>query len=285
MIGRSREVVAQRRDGSIFPVDLAVSEVAHLGFFVGMHHDLTNRKQLQKQVLEISADEQRRIGQELHDGTQQELTGLSLIAGALLDELHTAAEERTPERSVWQFDNASYEHLCDTTMKLSQRLSEAHLHVQQLARGIMPVQIDAEGLRAALGELAASTNGLKGITCRCECAGPVKVGNNTTATHLYRIAQEAVNNAVRHSQASEILILLDDRDGHFVLEVCDNGTGFDAPATTRTAQTGEAPGMGLRIMEYRASLIGGRLQIERQATGGTAVKCEVLRGGGVIGDE
>ena len=278
MIGIGREVTGRRQDGSTFPADLAVSELDHCGF-TGIIRDISERKELQKQVLEISVDEQRRIGQELHDGTQQELTGLTLVAGTLLDILNAAPTERTDTESVWLFDRVSYKQLCDISMKLCHRLEEANRHVQQLAHGIMPVQIDAEGLQSVLNELATSTNGLKQIACRFECSGPVTVTNNTTATHLFRIAQEAVNNALKHSHADRVQISLEQPDGQLLLEVRDNGAGFDPAVLTRNPSDSGTHGMGLRIMEYRAGMIGGTLHIERIATGGTSVKCAVMRGG------
>lgn len=245
IIGYGREVVGQRKDGSTFPVDLAVSQVASLDLFTGIVRDITDQKELQRQVLEISVNEQRRIGQELHDGTQQELTGLSLIAGTMLELLRETPEDRVGDRSIWRLDQPSFHQLCEFTIKLSQRLADANQHVRQLAHGIMPVLIDAEGLRAALTELAESINDLNGITCHFGCLGSASVANNTAATHLYRIAQEAVNNALRHGKASDIQISLEQQDGHLCLEVRDNGLGFDAAATPRSARAGRMPGMGL----------------------------------------
>ena len=200
-----------------------------------------------------------------------------MVAGTLLDLLNAAPQEKVTDQSVWLLDKPSYKRLCETAMKLCHRLSEANRHVQQLAHGIMPVQIDAEGLRSALEELAVSTNGLNEITCRFDSPGPVKVVNNTTATHLYRIAQEAVNNALRHGQADEIQISLEQQDGQILLEVRDNGVGIEATTTNPIAPDNGTQGMGLRIMQYRAGMIGGTLNVERSAQGGTTIRCVVLR--------
>ncbi len=279
MKGIGREAIGCRKDGSTFPVDLAVSELDHCGF-TGIIRDISEHKALQKQVLEISVEEQRRIGQELHDGTQQELTGLTLVAGTLLDILNAAPAKQANGDNVWVLDQPSYQQLCDIARRLSQRLAEANRHVQQLAHGIMPVQIDAEGLRSALNELATATNELNEIACRFDSSGSVAVANNTTATHLFRIAQEAVTNALRHGHADHILISLVHSSGQLVLEVRDNGTGFNVAATPRGARINGTQGMGLRIMEYRAGMIGGSLSVECAATCGTTVRCAILQGGG-----
>jgi two-component system, LuxR family, sensor kinase FixL len=276
------ELVNYRKDGRPYDAELFITPlfdaVGRRTNFVSIHRDISEHKELQRQILEIATEEQRRIGQDLHDGTQQELTGLTLVAGTLLDLLNAAPKERIMDQSVWLLDKPGYTRLCETVMKLCHRLSEANRHVQQLAHGIMPVQIDAEGLRSALEELAVSTNGLNEITCRFDSSGPVTVANNTTATHLYRIAQEAVNNALRHGQADEIQISLEQQDGQILLEVRDNGVGIEATNTNRVAPASGTQGMGLRIMQYRTGMIGGTLRVERGETRGTMVRCMVLEG-------
>ncbi|MBC7815747.1 MAG: PAS domain S-box protein, partial [Planctomycetaceae bacterium] len=262
IIGISREVTGLRKDGSTFPMDLSVSEIEHHGF-TGIVRDNSERKELQRQILEIISEEQHRIGNELHDGTQQELTGISLIAGTLLELLNATPEVRTADQTVWRLDKQDHQRLCEIAKILSQRLSEANQHVRQLAHGIMPVPVEREGLRSVLTVLADSTNSLPGITCRFDCPEPVAVADNSTATHLFRLAQEAVTNALKHSRANEIRISLQQQNGQIILEVNDNGLGISATATNCEASTGETPGMGLRIMNYRAGMIGGMLHVER----------------------
>ncbi|MDB5389417.1 MAG: methyltransferase/methylesterase, CheR/CheB with sensor [Planctomycetaceae bacterium] len=159
-------------------------------------------------MLEIAAEEQRRIGQELHDGTGQELTGLTLIAGTLVDLLNKLPRRPTGGDVNWLLEDAALLRLRQTASRLTMGLAEANRHVQQLSHGIIPVQIEVEGLRSALEELAAATEIPEKVACHFECPVPVTVANNTTATYLYRIAQEAVNNALRHSQADQIRIAL-----------------------------------------------------------------------------
>ena len=278
IIGIGREVAGRRKDGSTFSVDLAVSRIDYLGLFTGTIRDISLRKDLQRQVLEIAVVEQRRIGQELHDGTGQELTGLTLFAGTLVDLLEKAPQRATDVKAIWLLEDVELQRLRQTANRLSEGLVEANRHVQQLSHGIMPVQIDAEGLRSALEELANLTNSPPKIICRFVGTAPVTVANNTAATHLYRIAQEAVSNALRHSRGDQICISLRKQDGHITLEVNDNGVGIDS-AENRVAVTRKSQGLGLRTMQYRCGLIGGTLHIERRDTGGTSVKC-VFPGGG-----
>jgi PAS domain S-box-containing protein len=272
IVGIGREAVGRRKDGSCFPVDLAVSETKDQGF-TGIIRDISQRKELQKYVLEIAVEEQRRIGQELHDGTGQELTGLTLLASTLSD-LFRAASGGESNGKTTSLTDGAYKRAEQISSRLLRGLAEANKHVQQLSHGIMPVQVDAQGLRSALNELATSTNGQQNISCCFACRGAVEIANNTTATHFYRIAQEALNNALRHSQADQIGISLVQQNDRITLEVSDNGIGFDPGAS----RTGTAGGIGLRAMEYRAGMIGGTLHVERSEKGGTIVRCDVPLG-------
>lgn len=277
ILNSPRELLARRKDGSTFPIDLSVTQVDHSEYFTGIIRDISDRKQLQRHILEISSEEQRRIGRELHDGTGQELTGLSLIAGTLLDMISAAPEVVVDGQRVRQMEETVFDRIYSTIKKLNQKLAETNRHVHQLSHGIMPVQIDAEALSSALTELAASTNMPPTISCRFDCPYPIIIASNSAATHLYRIAQEAVNNALRHSQAAEICIALRQNDDELVLEVCDDGIGIDE-LYSRVAAARKDHGMGLKTMQYRAGMLGGTLQIERRETGGTRVKCSVLIG-------
>ncbi len=279
IIGIGREVTGLKKDGTTFPIDLAVSPVDHLGLFTGIIRDLSLRKQLQKQVLDIAVEEQRRIGQELHDGTGQELTGLALFAGTLVELLDQSPQKPREDGTPWQIEEPDLARLRRTAQRLSEGLVAANRHVQQLSHGIMPVQIEGEGLRSALEELASATDAQQDIACQFDSPVPVIVANSSMASQLYRIAQEAVNNALRHGRANRIRISLLQVNDNIVLEVIDNGVGFD-PNTLKLARaTGRTQGFGLEIMNYRAGMIGGTLRVARLEDGGTMVKCTVpLRG-------
>lgn len=274
MIDVPRELVALRKDGTTFPIDLSVTRVDHSEYFTGIIRDRSEHRELQQHVLKCADDEQRRIGLELHDGVGQELTGLSLVAGTLLNLMTALPEKESEGQAVRQLDETLFARVCDIVRKLNQKLSDANRHVHQLSHGIMPLQVDVEALPSALAELTASIHAPPAISCRFECPRPVIATNNTTATHLYRIAQEAVNNALKHSRADHIRISLLQKDDQLFLEVDDNGVGIDA-VDCRVAVGLKARGMGLRTMQYRAGMIGGTLHVERREARGTLVRCAI----------
>jgi two-component system CheB/CheR fusion protein len=156
-----------------------------------------------------------------------------------------------------------------------QGLKEANQHVQSLSHGIMPVQIDPEGLQSALAELANSTTVVDQVTCHFVHRGSAMVEDNAAATHLYRIAQEAVNNAQRHGKATNIYISLSANRHHMALEISDDGIGIDASAMHQSGQLNH--GMGLQIMRYRANVIGAKLTISAGSNHETIVNCKIAK--------
>lgn len=255
----NREVVGRRKDGSTFPAGLAVSEVKQLRLFTGIVRDLSAIKELQREVLEIVAQEDRRIGQELHDNIQQQLTGVGLLARTVADLL------RSPD-----LDPAGIAKTADMAAKVAEWIETATQEVRLLSRGLIPVEIDVEGLQCALADFACRVTEQHGLHCTFRCQGQVDVRDNFVATHLYRIAQEAVHNAIRHGQPRTIDVSLVGLDQMITLRVLDDGPGIDENLPP-------GPGMGLRIMQYRASLMRGSVRITRGARGGTEVTCTVLR--------
>jgi signal transduction histidine kinase len=252
IIGIGREVVARRKDGTVFPVDLAVSEV-RLGeqrLFTGMIRDLTERRMLEKEILEISDREKRRLGQDLHDGLGQLLTGIGFKSKAL--ETKLAAKELPEAASAQQ---------------LAELVTQAITESRAIARGLQPVSLEVTGLMAALQELATNLQQLFRIECPFICPETILLDDAAVAVHLYRIAQEAANNAVKHGRASRVEISLRREDDKLRLMVRDDGVGF-------VPRVGAA-GMGLHIMRYRAAIIRGALSIEPNSDGGTAVSCTV----------
>ncbi|MAT16409.1 MAG: hypothetical protein CMJ46_14195 [Planctomyces sp.] len=267
-----RELVARRKDGSTFPVEVSITEVDHLQVFTGIIHDISERKQLQAHILQIAADEQRRIGQELHDGIGQELTGLALFAGTLV-ELLDAIPQRMAGENIRQLPESQFTSLRTLAAKISSQLDDTNVHVRQLAHGVMPVQIEPQGLEVALAELVASVDTHPHVSCRFRSTENVSVSDNTTATHLYRIAQEAISNSLRHSQATEIAVTLRREGEHVVLEISDNGAGIHSSPDGDRWNRGA--GLGLRTMQYRCGVIGGTFHIEAGPAGGTSIRCLV----------
>lgn len=214
---------------------------------VGVEQDIDERKSLELEVLRIADSEQRRIGQELHDDIQQRLTGLGLMAAHLHDALVLKA---APEQGM--------------CARLTQELGEVTSRVNRLSHGLVPLELDGDGLVVALHRLARATHAAGRVACLFKGDPALEVRDGFAATHVFRIAQEAVANAIRHSGATSIGIALTRRPGRAVLTVTDDGCGLQ--------QRGEG-GRGLSIMAYRASLIGATLKVARAKSKGTQVSC------------
>lgn len=216
---------------------------------LGIVRDTTRRKRLEREILEISGREQRRIGQDLHDSLCQHLAGIGFMGKVL--ERKTAAGQ-----SIRSEDVAEVVDLIDQAITLT----------RGFARGLNPVRLEADGLMMALIELASNVERLFGITCTFEYNSPVLMTDNAAATHLYRIAQEALNNAIKHGKADNVTIAMKQDGESSVLTITDNGVGMGG-----TQNRGK--GMGLNIMQYRASMIGAVLEIKEPKTGGCVISC------------
>jgi signal transduction histidine kinase len=211
--------------------------------------EISERERVQEELLRVGEREQRRIGQDLHDGLCQHLAATALNCQLLHEEL---AEQGVPGAGRAQ-------HIVDL-IENSIRLS------RQSARGLDPVAMDAEGLMLALEEVATTTTELFRVRCRFECESPVLIHDAEVAENLFRIAQEAVRNAAAHSRATSIAILLETTENGLELRVEVNGCGLGRAAA-------ESGGMGLRIMPQRARLIGARFSVSARPGGGTTVIC------------
>jgi signal transduction histidine kinase len=214
--------------------------------------EIAERERAERELLEISEREQRRIGQDLHDSVCQQLTGATLAGQVLQEKL---AGLKLPLAA----DAARMVALVEESIDLS----------RQLAKGLHPVEMAAEGLMLALEEYARTASGLFKVACRFECDSPVLIHDTATAGHLYRIAQEAVGNAIKHGRAKNVLIRLEADEAGTVLSIRDDGAGLPAVLPLNR-------GMGLRIMAHRTAMIGGKFQIRRAESGGTLVTCRLL---------
>jgi PAS domain S-box-containing protein len=267
------ELKAKRKNCTDFDAELTVSRIASSSLSIVVIRDVTQRMDLQKKILQIASDEQRRIGQELHDGTQQELTGLSLIAGTIEEFFSQKASLEAEKYERLTLKESELSRIAITASKLVQGLNEANRHVQSLSHGIMPVQIDIKGLHSALTELAHETSVDDKVDCNFVQSGALTIDSNGVATHLYRIAQEAINNALRHGGASNISVSLSCDAYKVLLEITDDGCGMDATLMTISGKPNH--GTGLQIMEYRASVIGGKLSIFAGSNKGTTIRCTI----------
>lgn len=216
------ELKAKRKDSTDFDAELTVSRIASSSLSIVVIRDVTQRMDLQKKILQIAADEQRRIGQELHDGTQQELTGLSLIAGTIEDFFGQRTKMDADNCERLTLNESELSRIANTASKLVQGLNEANRHVQSLSHGIMPVQIDIKGLHSALTELAHETSVENKVDCNFVQSGALAIDSNAVATHLYRIAQGAINNAQRHGEAKNISVSLSGDVHKVLLEIADD---------------------------------------------------------------
>jgi PAS domain S-box-containing protein len=211
--------------------------------------DITERKHLEKTILEISSREQRRIGQDLHDGLGQHLTGIAFMS--------KVQEQKLMEKKLAEASDAT---------KIVNLVNQAIHKTRELARGLLPVVSDAHGLMSALQQWAGEVEDLFAVNCRFQCFTPVLINDDTVATHLYYIAREAVNNAIKHGHAGHITIRLaaDQHQGALTIQDDGYGIGDVVPGNK---------GMGLHLMSYRARVVGGSLEVRPVATGGTMVTC------------
>jgi signal transduction histidine kinase len=211
--------------------------------------DITLRKRLEQEILEISGREQRRIGQDLHDSLCQHLAGVGFMAKVM-------------ERQVAAGQQIDMTHASEMVNLIDQAITLT----RGFARGLNPVRLEAEGLAVALTELAANTVRIFGIKCQFRQDQAILVHDNSTATHLYRIVQEALNNAIKHGKPDTVTINFETDGKLNMLSVKDNGIGIDLSAA-------QGRGMGLNIMNYRASMIGAAIEIKQDENGGTVVLC------------
>lgn len=218
-----------------------------------LRREISIKNDLQRQMMEVSEKEQRRIGQDLHDSLSQQLGGIAFMGQVLLEKLKKIGLKEAQDME-----------------KLVVHLQNALTHTRDLAKGLYPTLSDG-GLRAALDELAVAVGELFAVKVTVQCEPGVNVSDVTTTVHLYRIVQEALNNAMRHGQATRVAIRLFRKNGATVLTVADNGAGFPEKPNRK--------GIGLNIMEYRAWSIGASLEIETHKGRGVVVKCVLARPG------
>jgi two-component system, LuxR family, sensor kinase FixL len=251
----TREILGRRKDGQVMILELTLSDFTRKGRreFVAMVRNITPRKRLERELLDITERERQRIGHDLHDGLGQQLHGLSYLATLLEKDLQQDTSPRARKAG-----------------QLNKYLHEAMEMTRSLAHGLQPVKSVPEGLMTALGELAERTRGLYRIDCRFDCRAPVLIHRQSAANHLYRIAQEAVNNASKHGKSKRVRIKLAATRQRIILSIRDNGLGI-------RRKMGHHRGMGLHVMQYRADALSGSLAVQKHPRGGTEVVCTVTR--------
>ncbi|HJT80677.1 MAG TPA: PAS domain S-box protein, partial [Chthoniobacterales bacterium] len=252
IIGIGREVRGRRKDGTEFPMDLAVS-ATNLGdrrIFTGLVRDITARKELEREILQISDQEKRRLGSDLHDDLCQRLASIRFFCDALRKQL--------PKMQSAE--------VLDRLDKIGADVSESIDRTRMLARGLAPVALETNGLVSALEELSSSIATLFKIKCSFRAKGKIAIQDPSAATHLFRITQEAVNNALKHAQAKQITISLEKEGDKNVLMIADDGIGFSSQQAQRGLE-----GMGLRTIAYRAGMIGADVEVRSGVNDGTKI--------------
>lgn len=251
LLGVDREMTGRRKDGSTFPMELSIHTV-DLGdrvVYTGMARDVSERRRLEQEILDVSEEERRRIGQDLHDGLGQMLTGIGLLCQNLTRHLDEEGHRRADEMA-----------------EITEHVKKADRRARTLSHGLIPVDVEPNGLVEALRRLAKEVEQAFDVECSFQEVGTVRIQDSTVTTHLYHIAQESLNNATRHADPDHIHITLASRVESLQLRIEDDGVGFEAE------NPGEE-GMGLRTMQYRARLIGGTLDIDSRAGEGAIVTC------------
>ena len=293
MINRCKDGTLYDEEMIITPVRNAAGEIAH---YVAIKQDITLRKhaeqllrqvnvqleervaqrthqlassnadlraqmdayqRLEAEVANLVEDERVRLGMELHDNLCQQLAASGMLTATLVKGL------REKESAF-----------ADTAARIAASLTQAGDDARDLSHGLLPVQVDVDGLMMALSALAHRTTEMQNVPCAFECAVPVPVESNATATHFFRIAQEAVNNAIKHGKAKNITLARANDDAvTLTLTISDDGVGIPHENT-------RVPGSGLRIMAYRARVIGADLAVDPATSGGTVVRCVLRRAAG-----
>lgn len=243
-----------RPDGDERTVELECSyrKEDHPGRVIGVMHDITEQRVLEKELLKAGERERKRVGRDLHDGLGQLLTGIGFLSKTLTQ---TLEETGGPEA----VDAAEITHLVENAID----------HTRSLSKLLLPVELEENGLEAALQRLRSHVEGVYGLSCLLKTSEYLPIPDPEIALHMYRVAQEAVNNAVRHGKPGSIEVTLSTIDGKTILQIADDGIGV--PEGIEQQSTG----LGLRTMQFRAQTIGATLTIARREPRGTVVTCEL----------
>jgi PAS domain S-box-containing protein len=277
LLGLSRELLLARNWNDVFPQDLRHTTerrsetLGELSFAkpngersfiefsstqlaadlnLSILRDVTERRNLEHEIQEISEREQRRLGQDLHDGLGQSMTGIAFLAKVL--------QQKLQAKEIAEAEAAG---------NIASLINEALAQTRRLSRGLCPVVLDSNDIEAALEQLAENLRTLFSISCELYCDPEVKIADNAVAVHLYRIAQEAATNAIKHGHARNVLLSLAGNGPRVVLKIKDDGTGF--PTTPK------GKGMGLRVMHHRARMIGATISVRQPKEGGITVTCSI----------
>ena len=249
---RNREFAVRLPDGTTKYFVLNVAGTVERGELVriwGSVIDVTERVQLERRMLSALEQQQQRIGRDLHDGVGQLMTGVRMLSQNLAS---SGFDDDDPRKAQAE--------------KIAEFAGDASQHVRDIYRGLTPVQLHQEGLIAALDELVHTTDGLPDVACSFDFDGECDISDREATLQLYRIAQEAINNALKHAEAAHIHLTLRNEGERILLQIRDNGIGFEVEAERNSS-------IGLDSMVYRAHTLQADLQIESTPGEGTIVRC------------
>jgi PAS domain S-box-containing protein len=244
----------ENASGQRLKLEINSRRIEQAGEFIeveGIARDATERKRLEREILEVANQEQRRLGHDLHDGVCQQLAAIAYRTHILARKLHPQSEADSKE-----------------AQDISRLVNDSLLQTRAVARGLFPARLEAEGLISALEEFAGSASNLYGIKCIFSHSDQIADMDNTMSMHVYYITQEAVINAIKHGKATQVEIVLQQADDSVALTIKDNGTGF-RPADNKST------GMGIGIMRYRAKVIGSTLELASEPGRGTKISCKI----------
>jgi signal transduction histidine kinase len=217
--------------------------------------DITDNKRLEKEIMDSTEKERKRIGQDLHDDLCPHLIGIEALVKVLNKKLGARSDQETL-----------------LTEKIRSLIRDAIDKARNLTRGLLPVYLVDHGIESSIQELAKQVREVYGVSCRLSSKGAVALNDNTAATHLFYIVQEALHNAVKHAQAEEILIDLVAEEERILLNITDDGIGL--PDLT------DSKGMGMHIMGFRAKKINASLDIRQNGDRGAVVSIELRKNSG-----
>ncbi len=245
-----RESMLRHADGTMIPVEVAIGVSPRLDHFTAFIRDISRRRNLEAEVMHVAMDERRHIAQDLHDSLCQEISAVHFAVAALAQRLKTGQSGEA-----------------EITRKISLMIEETLDHTRHIAQGLGPVMEEGDDLVRALRRLARTTEDLCKLPCSMQANGHFADVDRDVGTQLYYIAQEALNNVLRHAHASKMDIDLSRVENELVLRVADNGGGCHP--------SGESAGRGLRFMRYRAAALNGTLRLRKRPAGGTELECRV----------
>lgn len=242
------ELSVCRANGERRYIEFSASKLA-ADLNLSILRDVTESRDLEREIQQVSEREQRRIGQDLHDGLGQTLTGIAFMAKTLQNRLEARGREEASDAGT-----------------IASLINDALVQARRMSRGLCPTVLESNDIDTALQQLAENMQTFFNVKCEFKCDPDIRIADNDVAVHLYRIAQEATTNAIKHGKATEILISFKVTTSGVVLRIQDNGCGLPKNGPRNT-------GMGVRVIQHRARMIGGTASTKPRAGGGVVVSC------------